>query len=594
MGNLVFIRNLINLKFYRMRKVYVAFILVFLAGFRVSAQELPVHKKKIYMSPEGKVFINKSLPVYFFISTSNDPNAPHFLLKSETMPKYSNPMYFDTEGRNTLRSPSAVDTVTKKVIMPKTDIQYHVYVDSKPPSTKIAYNKSKETIMKGIHYVTDSLALSFEAVDALSGVEDTYISIDGSAYKPFHDAITLNQEKQYLIKYYSVDNTGNVEHLKEIKFSVDKTPPISSLNITGPQYETVLSGKSQLSIASKDDISGVKHIFISIDDSVFRPYAAKINASALTQGEHKLFYYATDQVNNKEKVVTYAFYVDKTPPKVIEEIQGKTFMANGKEFSAGTSKLKITSFDNKAGVKDIFYSINNAPFGKYDKPVVLSGYKGDLLIKSYAVDNVGNQSISETSDGKKNSIPYIDLGAPWVGHAFRGPYFENRDTTFISSKTSIVLEAKDAESGIQRIEYQIDSIDLAKYEDPLNIKREGYHHISIYGYDNTENLTRQEFGVMVDTTGPEISEHFSSLSLGIIESEGIKLNQYPDHAVVFLSATDVKSGFKSLFFDLNNTVMQPYTNSIRNFISGRKNTIKVRAIDNLGNQSEKIIEFFIK
>ncbi len=577
-----------------MRKGYIAFIFVCLTGFVVTAQELPVHIKKFYISPEGKVFINKNLPVYFFISSSADPNAPHYLLKSETTPKYSNPMYFDTEGRNTLRSPSAIDTVTKKQVLPKIDIQYHVYVDSKPPSTRIIFDKLKETVIKGIHYVTDSLSISFEATDAMSGTENTYISIDGAAYKPFHEVLRLNQEKLYTIKYYSVDNTGNVEKLKEIKLSVDKTAPVSTMNITGPQFENVLSGKAQIAITANDQISGLKHIYISIDDSVFRPYAGKINTSALKQGDHKLFYYSTDQVNNKEKVSTYAFYVDKTPPQVMEEIQGKTFMANGKEFSAGTSKLKITSFDNKAGVKEIFYSINNAPFIKYDKPVILSGFKGNLLVKSYAVDNVGNQSTGETSDDKKNSIPYIDLGAPWVGHTFRGAYFVNRDTTFISSKTGIELDAKDDESGIERIEYQIDSTDLAKYEMPLKINKEGFHHISVYGYDNTENMTRQDFGVMVDTTGPEISEHFSSLSMGVVESDGIKLNQYPEHVVVFLSVTDVKSGFKNLWFDLNNTAMQPYTNSIRNFIAGRKNIIKIRATDNLGNQSEKTIEFFVK
>src|ERR1035437_10231026 len=140
-----------------MRKCYIAFILVCFTGFVVSAQEMPVHVKKFYISPEGKVFINKYLPVYFFVSSSADPNAPHYLLKSETMPKYSNPMYFDTEGRNTLRSPSAVDTVTKKPVVPKVDIQYHVYVDSKPPSTRMIFDKRKETVIKGIHYVSDSL-----------------------------------------------------------------------------------------------------------------------------------------------------------------------------------------------------------------------------------------------------------------------------------------------------------------------------------------------------------------------------------------------------------------------------------------------------
>jgi hypothetical protein len=299
-------------------------------------------------------------------------------------------------------------------------------------------------------------------------------------------------------------------------------------------------------------------------------------------------------VNNKEKVNTYAFYVDKTPPQVIEEILGKTFFANGKEFSAGTSKLKITSFDNKAGVKEIYYSINNAPYIKYEKPVVLAGYKGDVLIKSYAVDNVGNQSQSDISNSRKHGISYIDLNGPWVGHSFNEPYFANRDTVFVNHKTNIILEAKDDESGIQKIEYQVDSNELMKYNTPLILNKEGYHKISVYGYDNTENMTKQEFGVMVDTTGPEIFERFSSVAIGTVTSEGEKLNQYPASTVVFLSATDAKSGFEELWFELNGSPMQPYMRDIRGLIPGKKNTIKVKALDKLGNQTEKIIEFFIR
>jgi hypothetical protein len=578
-----------------MNRIFTIAILIFYAYFQVSAQERPSHPKKIFVSPDHKIFYNKALPVYFFVATSSDPNAPHYLLTSEKTPKYANPMFFDTEGENTLRSPSAVDTITKVTVIPKIDVQFEVYVDSKPPSTEIVFDKSKEKVIKGVHYLPDSATVSFKVTDAMSGPENTYISIDSNAYQAAASTLPLDKEKEYVIKYYSVDNTGNVERLREIKFHVDKTPPISTLTVDGPKYEDILAGESTLTIHAEDNVSGVKHIYISIDDStIFRPYKGKINAALLVQGDHKLYYYATDEVNNKEKLNSYAFYVDKTPPQVIEEVMGKTFNANGKEFSAGTSKLKITSFDNKAGVKEIFYSINNAPYIKYEKPIVLAGHKGDMIVKSYAVDNVGNKSQSDISDSRKNGIPYIDLSAPWVGHSFKGPNFVNRDTLFINHKTNIILEAKDSESGVDRIEYQTDSSDLLRYKSPFTFRKEGYHRVSIYGYDNTENLTRQEFGVYVDTTGPQIFERFSSPPTGTIESEGEKLNQYPRHIVIFLSATDDNSGFETILFQLNNAPMQSYMRDIRDFIPDKKNILKVKAIDKLGNQTLKIIEFYIK
>ena len=577
-----------------MRKLWLLALIITVAGINSKAQEIKSHPKKIYISPDGKIFLNKSLPVYFYISDSPDPNARKYQLKSETTPKYTNPMYFDTEGKNTLRSPWAVDTVTRKQVYPKIDIEYQVYVDSKPPVSRIQFDKQKTNYKKGIFYTSDSLSVSFEATDAMSGVEDVYVSVDGDAYGPFKGTLNLDREKGYLIKYYSVDNTGNVEPLHEITLSVDKNPPVSKLKITGEEYENILPGNALLSIDASDSISGVKQTYISIDDSVFKPYSSKINTAYLSQGEHKLWYYSVDQVNNKENVSTYSFYVDKTPPQVIEEIQGKTFVANGKEFSAGTSRMKITSIDNKAGVKEIYYSINNEPFVKYEKPVVLSGYKGDVLVRSYAVDNVGNKGQSDVSNSRGHSIPYIDLGAPWVGHTFRGPQFSGRDTLFISHKTQIILEARDTESGIQKIEYQTDSSDLITYSSPFLLQKEGFHRISVYGYDNTENLTRQEFGVMVDSVGPGIYERFSSLPMGTVEADGKKLNVYPAQMVVFLSATDIRSGFESMFYQLNNGKLLPYTGAIKGFTAGKQNVIKVKAVDKLGNSTEKVIEFFVR
>jgi hypothetical protein len=557
-------------------------------------QQLPVHEKKVYVSPEGKIFYNKALPVYFYISTSSDPNAPRYLLKSESTPKYANPMYFDTEGKNTLRSPSAVDTLTKKQITPIIDVEYQIYIDSKAPSTRLTFEKSKTTIIKGVYHVANNLALSFLSTDEMSGVENVYVSINGKDYVPVKDSLVLDQEMEYTITYYAVDNTGNAEKLKEAKFYVDKTTPVSTLTIDGAQYNEILSGETKISISAKDSISGIKHIYYSIDDSVFKPYTGRISTAMLSPQAHKLFYFTIDQVNNKELVKTFNFYVDKTPPQVIEEVMGKTFVANGVEFSAGTSKLKITSFDNKAGVNSIYYSINNAAYVKYEKPVELSGYKGNLTIKSYAMDNVGNKSSNDLSKSRKNNLPYIDLSVPWVGHSFKGAEYAERDTVFISNQTRIILEAKDSESGIQKIEYQIDNNELIKYESPFTLNAEGYHSVSVFGYDNTDNLTRQEFGVMVDTTGPEIFERFSSVTLGSIELDGITYDQFPAQTVVFLSATDVKAGFESISYELNDKPQLPYMREIRGFIAGKKNIIRVKATDKLGNKTEKKIEFFAK
>ena len=191
-------------------------------------------------------------------------------------------------------------------------------------------------------------------------------------------------------------------------------------------------------------------------------------------------------------------------------------------------------------------------------------------------------------------MSYVDLGAPWVGYSFSGPNIKTRDTIFISHKTLITLSAKDDESGIQKIEYQIDSSELYLYKKEFSLNIEGLHRFTIFGYDNTDNLTRQAFEAIVDTTGPIIFDRFSSLPQGALTIDSISIPVYSSSVVLFLSATDERSGYDNLLYSLNGSAFQSYMRDIRNFAVGRTNTLKVLAIDKLGNKTERLIEFYIK
>ncbi len=69
------------------------------------SQKMPEHEKKTYIAADGKLYIQKSLPVYLMLSTKPDDKANSVLLKSESSANYTNPMYFDAEGYNSIRSP---------------------------------------------------------------------------------------------------------------------------------------------------------------------------------------------------------------------------------------------------------------------------------------------------------------------------------------------------------------------------------------------------------------------------------------------------------------------------------------------------------
>jgi hypothetical protein len=564
------------------------FTLLLALSLNAFTQDKPTYAKKVYFSPEGKLYINIDLPVYLWLSTSSDKSAEKHRLISEQSSKYSNPMYFDVEGFNSVRSPSAVDTSTRKVILPLKDIIFEVYADGTAPVTQIDYGNTVVNNLQGKINIGSGASINLKASDALSGVEAVYFSIDNSAYAVFKDAITLSVEKEYSLKYYAVDHVGNVEKVHELLLVYDKSVPITKLEIEGDKHEDILSGRSKIILKTEDAGTGIKNIFHSLDSGTLKVYTSPILAANISQGDHTLIYYATDIVGNKEQDKVYNFYVDKTPPTIIEEIIGNSFFASGREFSSGKTKLKLTSFDNKAGVKEVRYSVNGKEFELYDKPVLLAQSSGVLDIKSYAVDNVNNKSNSQAAN-EKTSIPYIDLTGPQLSNSFNGPIFNTRDTVFINSKTKISLKGTDQEAGMNRIEYLINGSDPKEYSEMFVVDNEGFNTIDFTGYDNVENTSLKTFGFKIDNTGPEISSIFGTTPIGKQES----IDVYPAHVVLFISATDKTVGYQKMTYSLNGSPAKEYTGIIKSLPKG-ENTVYVTAYDQLENKSEKEIKFIVQ
>lgn len=566
--------------------------ILFIPIFSFSQEQLS-HKKKMYQSPEGKLYINKELPIYLRIASSPDEDADSYLLKSDDSKKYTNPMYFDTEGYNSIRSPWKVDPETGKVIYPKEDIIFEIYADSKPPVTKIQYGTNDLFQNNDKIFLGKATSISLTQYDAISGVEAIYYSLDKSSYQQYSDPIKLNEEKEYVLKYYAVDHVGNVEAPHTVNLVLDQSDPTTQHKISGDQYENIISERSEIALVAKDNGSDIKNTFYTIDQGSQKIYSNSLKGKYLSEGEHQISYYSVDHVGNQEKKKTYTFYVDKTPPTVVDELIGNTFVANGKEYFSGRNKLKLISMDNKAGVKEIRYSINNGEFKTYEKPFYLSK-SGNLKIETFAIDNVNNRKRTERLSSRSN-ISYVDLSGPELGHRFEGPSFVSKDTTFISRKTQIYLSGNDGQSGMKKITYRIGKNgSYTEYKEPFSIEKEGIYTISYTGYDQLDNTNTKQFLCIVDNSGPKIYNRFSidTEKQKMIDNKNIPA--YPNHVVLFLSSTDYYVGFDKMYYQINNSQKQLYKSLIEGFKEETLYQLSITAIDKLGNESESNLEFYIE
>lgn len=557
--------------------------------FSLYAQDLPAHEKKIYKNEEGKVYINKDLPLYLSVSTSPDGKGGQVLDGKD--PKYSSPMYLDSEGYNTIRTPWKVDPETKQTIYPKEEVIFELYADSKPPTSTISFDSDKRSRIDD-QVILKACTITLSSKDEISGTESIYYSLDSAPFQKYENPIPLTEEKSYTMKYYAVDYVGNKEDLKSISIQVDNSAPATTMNVEGDLSENIVSIRSSINLEATDQVSKVSKIFYTIDEGKTYEYSSPISLANLSEGEHTITYFAVDMVDNNEEKKTYNFYLDKSAPRVIDEIIGNTFIANGKEYYSGRTKLKLVAMDNKAGVKEIRYSVNGGEFKLYEAPFYLT-QSGNLNIEVLAMDKVNNRVRSTEFSDKNNLLSYVDLSGPSLNFNLAGPSFTHKDTVYISKETAISLRGTDKDSGFKEIDYQIDNGSAVTYSEAFNIEEEGFHAVTYNGYDNLSNSSTETILCMVDNTGPQVFNRFSIDSNKSKMIDGEEMKVYPPHVVLFLSSTDRYAGLDKISYQINGGPMLPYKSLIENFRKDTAYKINVLVIDKLGNENQEEISFYI-
>ncbi len=149
------------------------------------AQEQLKHEIKYYVAEDGKLFWNKKLPAYIRISPN--PTDSGLLMKSEVTKQYTNPYYFDTEGKNKIRSRWATDQESKKTIQPKIEVIWEVYVDGIAPLSKLNYQESSRYFDGTNTFVGSNLLLDITSNDYNSGVEQVYYSLNVKIINRLHN-----------------------------------------------------------------------------------------------------------------------------------------------------------------------------------------------------------------------------------------------------------------------------------------------------------------------------------------------------------------------------------------------------------------------
>lgn len=560
---------------------------------KLHSQQL-THPVKSHKASNGKIYWNKTVPVYVRISSS--PEDKGILLENDEQAKYANPIYFDTEGINYIRTRNAVDNKTLKLAKPIQEVMLPVYADGEAPISKANYLNTPKRKKDNVTYFGKGLLIELKSADAVSGVENIFYSLDHKPYTKYIDKIPMDKPGKILLKYYAVDFVGNVESENETQLITDHAAPTSTLSSKGPQIDNSFSLGSTFFITAKDSLSGVQSIYYKFDDSPYQLYEGNpINADHLTDGYHKLTYYSIDKVKNIEEEKSYELFFDKSAPLMAADILGDKFMVDDQIYFSGRTKLKFIAVDNRVGVKQIKYSINNEEYKIYEAPFYLPNATGNHIIRYYALDNFGNKTNDDRTSTDFHQYEhlvtkiYVDLTGPNLSYDFEGNLLETRDTVFMNSSTKLILSAVDTESGLKKITYSLEgSAEELNYTTPISFNKSGYHVIDFYGYDNVSNRNISHMNIYVDNIGPKVFYYFSSEPYETMEN-GRKT--YSSRTNIYLAATDDHVGLRNIYYTINGGKEQQYNTQIDNLKRKNEYIIGIRAVDQLGNETKTKVIF---
>jgi len=569
-----------------------------LFGSIAFAQEAPsVHQE------EGRTYVNKDLPLYLQFKTS--PTGKTYDLESATNPQDANPMYLDTEGVNYIRSKWAVDPSTGETIIPKREILMEIYCDGLAPSTSITLKNAPRYVSGGTIYYGQGLMLTLIPTDGnafdgqtvsssgVSGVKQTNYTLNGSGMT-YNGPLSMNSEGAQQINFQSLDYVGNLESATTKSFTVDLTAPTTGITKNGDQSGDIFSSRSSFSLSPSDALSGVDFTSFSFDEAG-KKYGTSVSLASLKDGNHTINWNSADEVENKEKENSYAFYLDRIAPVSQIAIQGD--LCEGRyDYISERSTFNLTSSDNKAGVQNIEYSIDGQAYSTFSKALNFNNKNGLVSIRFRATDKVNNRSTS------KSKTYYLDNIAPTTSISYGSPQFFKQGELFITSNTPVKLTARDNASGVISTTYNTDGAGKSTYNAPFTVANEGPHSLNFKSIDCVKNEESNKTSKLhVDNTGPVIFNHFSIEAVGTKMADGKSINVYPNYTRLYLGATDEKVGNDKIEYRINGEDWRPYSDprsldisELDKFTTEKVYTVDVRATDKLGNLSEETFQFAIE
>jgi len=212
-----------------------------------------------------------------------------------------------------------------------------------------------------------------DASDALSGVKDSYYTIDGGPMKVYDHGFNVIGEGDHTVQFWSVDNAGNAETLHSATVRIDDTAPVTTSN-TDAAWD---QGPFSMTLGATDALSGVASAHYSLNGGPTQTYTGAVSVTA--EGTNTVEFWSVDEAGNVETRHNAVVKIDNTPPTTVD---------NHKALYTGAASITLVPADPLSGVASTSYILDGGPV--MSGTTVATTQLGTHTLSYWSTDAVGN------------------------------------------------------------------------------------------------------------------------------------------------------------------------------------------------------------
>jgi plastocyanin len=272
----------------------------------------------------------------------------------------------------------------------------------------------------------------------------------------------------------------------------DTTPPETAARVTGTQNaqgEYVGSASVAISATDEDGGSGVDAIQYAVGEAGdWIPYTAPVVVDQV--GSHTIRYRALDKAGNVSAEKSVAFTVvppasdDTAPPDTSATVSGEQ-NADGTYIDMAT--VTVSASDTGSGVNTIEYAVGTGAWQPYTSPVMVHQV-GTHTVRYRATDKAGNVAAEKSVRFTVVAAPPQDTTPPVTGVTVDGT--RNSEGAYVgNAKVTVSATDEHGGTGVDRIEYSLDSGPYIAYGIPVVVDRAGPHTLAYRAIDKAGNTS---------------------------------------------------------------------------------------------------------